>query len=179
MSHVAPCQPSPPVSNRRTLYSDVPVPHVTLGASVGTSVGAGNGIELGGAVGSAVGISVGVADGRAVGAALGIAVGGVVGHRLRNEETRGCLNTPLGNLHSHALNALGNCSTPTDWLWPPAWEHDKDCSLMQYCGYPSNWTTMHNVCKYDQSCAEVGGGSADVRACNGSSSQRFAFIAAH
>ena len=108
-----------------------------------------------------------------------IVVGGVVGHRLRNEETRGCLNTPLGNLHSHALNALGNCSTPTDWLWPPAWEHDKDCSLMQYCGYPSNWTTMHNVCKYDQSCAEVGGGSADVRACNGSSSQRFAFIAAH
>eukprot|EP01052_Picozoa_sp_SAG31_P034955 SAG31_NODE_4154_length_3527_cov_1.938156_3_plen_146_part_00 len=91
----------------------------------------------------------------------------------------GCLNTPLGNLHSHALNALGNCSTPTDWLWPPAWDHDKDCSLMQYCGYPSNWTTMHNVCKYDHSCAEVGGGSAAVGPCNGSSSQRFAFIAAH
>ena len=86
---------------------------------------------------------------------------------------------PIDGPAPSGLN-FANCSTPTDWLWPPAWEHDKDCSLMQYCGYPSNWTTMHNVCKYDQSCAEVGGGSAAVvGACNGSSSQRFAFIAAH
>ena len=66
-----------------------------------------------------------------------LAIGGVAGSRLRNVATQGCLNTELGNMHDYTLNAVGNCTTPSDWLWPPAWEHDADCSLMQYCGYPS------------------------------------------
>ena len=105
-----------------------------------------------------------------------LAVGGVVGSRLRNAGTQGCLNTELGNLHDHTLNAVANCSTPTDWLWPPSWEHDADCGLMQYCGYPTNWTTMHNVCKYDQSCVSSKGTSGNVGPCDGSEWQRFAFV---
>ena len=105
-------------------------------------------------------------------------VGGAVGKRLRNAGSGGCLSIPLGDMHSHTLRADGNCSTPRDWLWPPAWEHDEEsCSLMQSCQYPSNWATMHNVCKYDQSCAGVEGAIGTVvGSCNGSASQRFAFV---
>ena len=75
MRHVAPCQPSPPASNSRTLYRDVPAVHATLGVDVGNCVGAGEGIELGAELGSADGTCVGKTDGGDVGAAVGSAVG--------------------------------------------------------------------------------------------------------
>ena len=107
-------------------------------------------------------------------------VGGVVGRRLRNSASRGCLNHALGDAPApHLLRADGNCSTPTDWFWPPAWEHGDDCSLMQYCGYPSSaagptgWA--HNVCVYNEQCVSAEATAVAARSCDGSPAQRFAF----
>jgi hypothetical protein len=108
-----------------------------------------------------------------------LSVGGAIGQRLRNVGSGGCLNIELAGSRSHSLRADGDCSTPTDWHWPPAWEHDDDCSVMQYCGYPninSSWT--YNVCTYDQSCVTVaGGGEVLVGPCAAINTQRFAFVA--
>jgi hypothetical protein len=106
-----------------------------------------------------------------------VPVGGATGYRLRNVGSGGCMHIELADTHSHALRADANCSTPADWHWPPSWEHDDDCAMMQYCGYPNNASWAHNVCTYDQSCVEVGeGGAVVVAACTASISQRFAFI---
>lgn len=82
-----------------------------------------------------------------------VQVGGRVGHRLQNAHTRGCLHLWLSQSNDQ-LRADGNCTEPTDWLWPPAWEHDSDCSLMQFCPYPNGWGEP-NVCVYNQSCAAL------------------------
>ena len=108
-----------------------------------------------------------------------VAVGGDVGHRLRNR-MGGCMSITLGDTYSHQLRADGSCTTPVDWLWSPDWEHGSDCSLMQYCGYPTNSTGpggwAHNVCAYDQSCVVVSEAGVRVDKCDASTAQRFAFI---
>jgi len=107
-------------------------------------------------------------------------IGGAVGHRLRNVGSLGCLSHLLGDTQSHQLRADNNCATPDDWLWAPSWQHDDDCSLMQYCGYPTKSTGpggwAHNVCTYDQQCVVVEGQAARVGDCDGSAAQKFAFV---
>ena len=80
--HVAPCQPSPPESKRRTLYSDVPGSHAGLGAGVGSDVGAGDGGGVGVRLGDADGDDDGARLGDGVGTRLGTELGAAVGTRL-------------------------------------------------------------------------------------------------
>ena len=84
--HVAPCQPSPPESKRRTLYSDVPESHAGLGTGVGSDVGAGDGtlvgVRLGDTVGEIDGTRLGDGVGTALGTELGMAVGSGLGRTL-------------------------------------------------------------------------------------------------